>query len=102
MRETAAYKKYAEWSDFVVTTMLPTVAANLIGYTTNFFVDFVFEAALGVNLTIMLVITTMEEMMIEKKVSEIIRNIKIKELIKSIFAFKTMIKWNIYIYIFSW
>ena len=39
--------------------MLPTVAANLIGYATNFFVDYAFEAALGVNLTIMLVITTM-------------------------------------------
>lgn len=46
-------------SGFFVTTMLPTVAANLIGYTTNFFVEVAFEAALGVNLTIMLVITTM-------------------------------------------
>ena len=46
-------------SGFIVTTMLPTVAANVIGYVTNFFMEEVFEAALGVNLTIMLVITTM-------------------------------------------
>lgn len=44
---------------FIVTTMLPTVSANIIGYVTVFFVDEAFEAAIGVNLTIMLVIITM-------------------------------------------
>ena len=30
---------------FIVTTMLPTVSANIIGYVTVFFVDEAFEAA---------------------------------------------------------
>ena len=42
-----------------MTTMLPTIAANVIGYATNFFVEEAFDVAIGVNLTIMLVITTM-------------------------------------------
>ena len=44
---------------FVITTMLPTIAGNILGYSTIFFGDKSFEAAIGVNLTIMLVITTM-------------------------------------------
>ncbi len=46
-------------SGFLVTTMLPTVVANTLGYLTVFFEEEAFEAALGVNLTIVLVITTM-------------------------------------------
>ena len=53
------HKQRTVCSGFIVTTMSPTVAANLIGYTTNFIMEDVYEAALGVNLTIMLVITTM-------------------------------------------
>ena len=43
---------------FVFTTLLPTVLANIVGHTTNYFEDH-FDASIGVNLTIMLVITTM-------------------------------------------
>ena len=44
---------------FIVTTALPTVTANIMGYVTTFFDEEAFEAAIGVNLTIMLVLTTM-------------------------------------------
>ena len=43
---------------FIFTTLLPTILANIVGHTTNYFGDH-FDAAIGVNLTIMLVITTM-------------------------------------------
>ncbi|XP_023328386.1 uncharacterized protein LOC111701363 [Eurytemora carolleeae] len=46
-------------SEFIVRTMLPTMVANAIGYLTIFFEEDAFEAALGVNLTIVLVIVTM-------------------------------------------
>ena len=46
-------------SGFIVTTVLPTVVANTLGYLTVFFEEEAFEAALGVNLTIVLVIVTM-------------------------------------------
>ena len=46
-------------SGFVVRTMLPTMVANTLGYLTIFFEEEAFEAALGVNLTIVLVIVTM-------------------------------------------
>ncbi|XP_023347198.1 uncharacterized protein LOC111716018 [Eurytemora carolleeae] len=39
--------------------MLPTMVANTLGYLTIFFEEEAFEAALGVNLTIVLVIVTM-------------------------------------------
>ena len=44
---------------FIFTTLLPTVLANVVGHVTNYFGDH-FDAAVGVNLTIMLVITTMQ------------------------------------------
>ena len=45
--------------NFAMTVAIPTIIANLIGHTTNFFGDDHFDAAIGVNLTILLVITTM-------------------------------------------
>ena len=42
---------------FIVTTAIPTITSNIIGHTTNYFGDF--EAAVGVNLTILLVLITM-------------------------------------------
>jgi hypothetical protein len=44
---------------FILTVCLPTLIANIIGYMTNIFSDASFEAAIGVNLTLLLVITTM-------------------------------------------
>ena len=43
----------------VLTTYLPTALLILIGYCTTFFKPFFFEAALTVNLTVMLVLTTL-------------------------------------------
>jgi len=43
---------------FFLTTLLPSLLANLIGHMSNFFDDS-FEASIGVNLTLMLVLTTM-------------------------------------------
>ena len=42
----------------VLTTYLPSILLILITYATTFFKPFYFEAALTVNLTIMLVMTT--------------------------------------------
>ena len=44
---------------FLITTAIPTIIANIIGHATNFFEDQLFDAAIGVNLTILLVLTTM-------------------------------------------
>ena len=44
---------------FTMTTFLPTITANLMGHCTNHFGSEHFELAIGVNLTIMLVLTTM-------------------------------------------
>ena len=46
-------------SGFLITTAIPVVLANTLGFATTFFSDKEFETAIGVNLTIMLVITTM-------------------------------------------
>ena len=43
----------------VLTTYLPTVFILIIVYATNFFQPFFFEAVVTVNLTVMLVLTTM-------------------------------------------
>ena len=43
--------------NFFLTVCLPTVLANVMGHLTNYFYNF--EIALGVNLTLMLVISTM-------------------------------------------
>ena len=43
----------------ILTIFLPTVLLNLIGHATNFFKAFFFEAVVTVNLTVMLVLTTM-------------------------------------------
>merc|ERR1712020_604906 len=42
-----------------LTVYFPTVLLNLIGHATNFFKPFFFEAVVTVNLTCMLVLTTM-------------------------------------------
>ena len=42
-----------------MTVYLPTVLLNVIGHATNFFKPFFFEAVVTVNLTAMLVLTTM-------------------------------------------
>jgi len=44
---------------FIITTALPSIIANIIGHSTNYFNEDSFEAAIGVNLTILLVLTTM-------------------------------------------
>ena len=43
----------------ILTVFLPTVLLNLLGHSANYFKDFFFEAAVTVNLTVMLVLTTM-------------------------------------------
>ena len=42
-----------------LTVFLPTVLLNVIGHTANYFKAFFFEAIVSVNLTVMLVLTTM-------------------------------------------
>ena len=42
-----------------LTVYFPTILLNIIGYATNFFKDFFFEAVITVNLTSMLVLSTM-------------------------------------------
>ena len=44
---------------FLITTAIPTIFANAIGHATNYFGTEMFDAAIGVNLTILLVLTTM-------------------------------------------
>ena len=39
---------------FLITTAIPTIIANIIGHATNFFGDQLFDAAIGVNFTILL------------------------------------------------
>ena len=43
----------------ILTTFVPTVLLNMISYSTNFFKSFFFEATVTVNLTAMLVLTTL-------------------------------------------
>ena len=49
---------------FFLTVCLPTIVANLIGHLTNYFGDAKFDAAIGVNLTLLLVITTMYDFIV--------------------------------------
>ena len=42
-----------------LTVYVPTILLNIIGYATNYFKDFFFEAVITVNLTSMLVLSTM-------------------------------------------
>ena len=44
---------------FLITTAIPTIFSNVIGHATNFFGEQYFDASIGVNLTILLVLTTM-------------------------------------------
>ena len=44
---------------FIITTALPSIIANIIGHSTNYFRQDNFDVAIGVNLTILLVLTTM-------------------------------------------
>ena len=50
----------------VLTTYLPTVLLLLISYCTTYFKQFFFEAALTVNVTVMLVLTTLFISVMEK------------------------------------
>ena len=50
----------------LLTTYLPTIILILIGYCTTFFKSFFFEAALTVNVTTMLVMTTIFISVMEK------------------------------------
>ena len=43
----------------ILTTFVPTVLLNMISYSTTFFKAFFFEATVTVNLTAMLVLTTL-------------------------------------------
>jgi hypothetical protein len=43
----------------IMTTYLPTILSLIIVYTTNFFKAFFFEAVVTVNLTALLVLTTL-------------------------------------------
>ena len=43
----------------ILTVFLPTILLNVIGHSTNYFRAFFFEAVVTVNLTVMLVLTTM-------------------------------------------
>ena len=43
----------------ITTTYLPTILLNIIGHITHYFKPFFFESALAVNLTVMLVLTSM-------------------------------------------
>ena len=43
----------------IMTTVLPSIILLLTSHSTNFFKDFFFEAVVTVNLTVMLVLTTM-------------------------------------------
>ena len=44
---------------FIITSALPSIIANVIGHSTNYFRQDYFDVAIGVNLTILLVLTTM-------------------------------------------
>merc|ERR1712013_562400 len=43
----------------ILTVYIPTILLNIIGHITNYFKPFYFESAIGVNLTVMLVLTSM-------------------------------------------
>ena len=43
----------------ILTIFAPTVILNLVGHTSNYFKEFFFEAVISLNVTVMLVLTTM-------------------------------------------
>ena len=43
----------------LTTIFIPTILLNIIGHITNYFKPFYFESAIAVNLTVMLVLTSM-------------------------------------------
>ena len=43
----------------VLTSFIPTIILNLIGHTSNYFKEFFFESVISLNVTVMLVLTTM-------------------------------------------
>ena len=43
----------------LTTVYIPSVLLNIIGHITNYFKPFYFESVIGVNLTVMLVLTSM-------------------------------------------
>ena len=44
---------------FILTTILPTLFLNIIGHMANYFKEFFFEGIISLNVTVMLVLTTM-------------------------------------------
>ena len=42
-----------------LTTFLPTILINVIGHMSNYFKEFFFEGLMSLNVTVMLVLTTM-------------------------------------------
>ena len=43
----------------VLTTFIPTIILNIIGHMSNYFKEFFFEGLMSLNVTVMLVLTTM-------------------------------------------
>ena len=43
----------------ILTTFIPTIILNIIGHMSNYFKEFYFEGLMGLNVTVMLVLTTM-------------------------------------------
>ena len=43
----------------VLTTFVPTIILNVIGHMSNYFKEFFFEGIMALNVTVMLVLTTM-------------------------------------------
>ena len=43
----------------VLTTFIPTIILNVIGHMSNYFKEFFFEGLMSLNVTVMLVLTTM-------------------------------------------
>ena len=43
----------------ILTTFIPTIILNVIGHMSNYFKEFFFEGLMGLNVTVMLVLTTM-------------------------------------------
>ena len=57
--EGTRYKKYILENKFVLTTFIPTIILNVIGHMSNYFKEFFFEGLMSLNVTVMLVLTTM-------------------------------------------
>ena len=43
----------------ILTAIIPTIILNIVGHMSNYFKEFFFEGLMGLNVTVMLVLTTM-------------------------------------------